>query len=79
MVSGSRQLVWRYFIIEVKDELDMGIDVFDDIIDHSYDVIENPIDRIYQAITKNKELLTNNQYVKDLERYNEESQWGYKQ
>ena len=44
----------------------MGLDVFDDIVDHSYDQIENPIDRIYQAITSNRRLLTDNDYVKEL-------------
>jgi hypothetical protein len=44
----------------------MGMDMFDDIIDHSYDSIENPIDRLYTAITSNIELLTNNQKTKQL-------------
>lgn len=44
----------------------MGMDVFDDIIDHSYDTVENPVDRIYQAISSNIELLTNNKRAKDL-------------
>jgi hypothetical protein len=44
----------------------MGMDVFDDIIDHSYDTIENPIDRIYQAVSSNIELLTNNIKTKEL-------------
>jgi len=50
----------------VKFLRDMGFDMFDDIIDHSYDSIENPIDRMYAAITDNKELLTNNVLVKEL-------------
>ena len=44
----------------------MGMDMFDDIIDHSYDSIDNPIDRLYTAITANKKLLTNNQRTKQL-------------
>lgn len=44
----------------------MGLDTFDDIIDHSYDDIENPIDRLYRAITDNIELLTNNENTKQL-------------
>jgi hypothetical protein len=44
----------------------MGMDVFDDIIDHSYDKIENPIDRLYCAISNNLEILTNNNRVKEL-------------
>ena len=49
----------------------MGMDVFDDIVDHSYDTIENPIDRIYQAVASNKELLTDNNKVKELWKLNE--------
>lgn len=36
----------------------IGLDVFDDIIDHNYDTINNPFDRIYRAIQDNKQLLT---------------------
>lgn len=50
----------------VKFLRDMGLDVFDDIIDHSYDSIENPIDRLYTAITSNIELLTNSDKTKQL-------------
>jgi hypothetical protein len=45
---------------------DMGLDMFDDIVDHSYDTIENPIDRMYRALVDNQELLTNNQMIKQL-------------
>jgi len=44
----------------------MGMDVFDDIVDHSYDTVENPIDRIHQAVMSNMELLTDNAKVKAL-------------
>ena len=44
----------------------MGMDMFDDIIDHSYDLIENPVDRLYQAIRSNLSLLTNNKKTKRL-------------
>lgn len=42
----------------VKLLREIGFDMFDDIIDHSYDLIENPIDRIYTAIYNNKDLLS---------------------
>jgi hypothetical protein len=42
----------------VKFLREMGIDMFDDIIDHSYDDIEDPSERINQAINKNIEILT---------------------
>jgi hypothetical protein len=44
----------------------IGFDMFDDIIDHSYDTIDNPIDRLYTAISNNSRLLTDNKYVKDI-------------
>jgi len=45
---------------------DIGFDMFDDIIDHSYDLISNPIDRIVQAVDQNRDLLTDAQQVKKL-------------
>jgi hypothetical protein len=36
----------------------MGIDMFDDVIDHSYDDIEDPAERINQAIERNLSVLT---------------------
>lgn len=45
---------------------DMGLDVFDDIIDHSYDDIEDPAKRLESAILNNKDLLTNNERTKKL-------------
>jgi len=45
---------------------DTGLDVFDDIINHSYDDIENPVDRLEAAIELNRELLVDNSKVKKL-------------
>ena len=42
------------------------MDVFDDIIDHSYDAIEDPEQRLRQAINLNKDLLTDINKVKQL-------------
>ncbi len=44
----------------------LGLDVFDDVIDHSYDDIENPIERIYQAVNDNLLILTDSSHVKQL-------------
>ena len=44
----------------------VGLDVFDDIVDHTYDTIENPIDRLYRAVTDNLELLINVERTKSL-------------
>jgi hypothetical protein len=38
---------------------EVGFDMFDDVVDHSYDTIDNPIDRMYCAIQSNKSLITN--------------------
>lgn len=43
----------------------MGMDMFDDIIDHSYDDYENPVDRMYYALEKNKKLLLDSKYTKE--------------
>jgi hypothetical protein len=43
---------------------ELGLDVFDDIVDHSYDTIKNPIDRVVAAIESNRTLLTNPDYAK---------------
>ena len=44
----------------------MGIDMFDDIVDHSYDDIVDPIERAYCAIEKNLNLLKNVDSTKEL-------------
>lgn len=38
---------------------EIGFDLFDDLIDHSYDHIENPFDRIVHAVDQNLNMLTN--------------------
>jgi hypothetical protein len=49
----------------------MGMDMFDDIIDHSYDIIEDPATRMYTAITNNIKVLTDNTLIKQLWKDNE--------
>jgi hypothetical protein len=41
----------------------MGMDMFDDVVDHSYDQYENPVDRMYAALSKNTRLLTDSDYI----------------
>lgn len=41
----------------------MGMDMFDDVVDHSYDQLENPVDRMYAALAKNARLLTDSDYI----------------
>jgi hypothetical protein len=45
---------------------DIGLDLFDDLIDHSYDKISNPFDRIVAALDNNQRLLTDTVYVKQI-------------
>jgi len=59
----------------------MGMDMFDDVIDHSYDDIENPIDRLYFAIEKNKKVLIDQEYIKQKwiecePRFKKNVEWG---
>jgi len=44
----------------------MGMDVFDDIVDHRYDLISDPMTRMYTAINSNLRLLTDSDYTKQL-------------
>jgi len=48
----------------VKFLREIGLDVFDDVIDHSYDEIEDPYLRIYHAINQNKNFLMDTDLVK---------------
>ena len=43
---------------------DLGLDMFDDIIDHSYDLIDNPVDRIVAAVSLNRRLLEDDDFAK---------------
>jgi hypothetical protein len=45
---------------------DLGFDVFDDIIDHSYQALDDPWDRCYCAVKNNLELLTNFDRTREL-------------
>ena len=49
---------------------DMGFDVFDDVVDHSYETFEDPWDRAYYAIEKNIDLLRNFKRAESCIRYN---------
>ena len=43
----------------------LGFDVFDDIVDHSYEHMADPWDRAYHAVEKNLKLLTNPDLARD--------------
>ena len=65
-IYGCNFPIWLSSVGVVTFLREIGLDTFDDIIDHSYDLIENPIDRLYHAIADNKELLTNLARTKQL-------------
>ena len=50
----------------IKFLRDIGFDMFDDVIDHSYDLIQDPLDRMTAAINLNQSLLCDNNLVKAL-------------
>tara|TARA_B110000238_G_scaffold192917_1_gene228747 strand:- start:323 stop:1483 length:1161 start_codon:yes stop_codon:yes gene_type:complete len=50
----------------VKFLREMGLDMFDDVVNHSYDNISNPAARLEAAIIDNITLLTDIDYTKDL-------------
>ena len=45
---------------------ELGFDLFDDLVDHSYDLISNPFDRIVGAVDGNRRLLTDGAYAKSV-------------
>lgn len=56
----------------VRHLKEIGFDMFDDIIDHSYDLIANPFDRIAAAIDNNIGILTDVELVKQLWKKNKQ-------
>jgi len=48
----------------VQHMRDLGLDLFDDVVDHGYDNMSNPFDRIVNAFDKNYQLLSNAAYAK---------------
>jgi hypothetical protein len=44
----------------------IGLDMFDDIVDHSYDRLDDPVERIYTAIKSNQRLLIDVDRTKDI-------------
>jgi len=54
---------------------EIGFDMFDDIIDHSYDSTTNPVDRITQAIDLNRAILTQPDLAKALWQANQDRFW----
>jgi hypothetical protein len=63
---GSNFPIWISSRGTVSFLRDMGLDVFDDIVDHSYDEIDDPILRLNSAIELNFRLLIDNTLVKKL-------------
>lgn len=55
----------------VKFLRQMGMDVFDDVIDHSYDLIEDKVLRLYHAICDNQRILSDPELAKSLWKKNQ--------
>jgi hypothetical protein len=49
----------------------IGLDVFDDVIDHSYDLIDDPVERMYHAFYDNKDILSNLTNIKNIWKLNQ--------
>lgn len=43
----------------------MGMDMFDDVIDHAYDSVTNPLDRLAQAVDRNFRILSDPDLARD--------------
>jgi len=43
---------------------DIGFDLFDDVIDHSYDLVQDPLSRIQTAVDRNQRLLTDPDFAR---------------
>ena len=50
---------------------DLGFDVFDDIVDHSYSTLADPVERLDQALMLNQHLLTDFDLVRDVIAHNQ--------
>jgi hypothetical protein len=50
---------------------DLGFDVFDDMVDHSYSMLSDPVERLDQALTKNQKLLTDFELVSTFVKHNQ--------
>lgn len=65
-IHGCNFPIWISSAGTVNFLRNTGLDVFDDIINHGYDSIQNNTERAYQAINLNKDLLIDNEKVKEL-------------
>lgn len=64
--SGCNFPIFLFGVGGVSHLRSLGLDLFDDIVDHSYDTILNPIDRIISAVDLNQHLLTSPEKIKSL-------------
>ena len=72
MVYGRNFPIFIGTLNMVQKCRDLGFDVFDDIIDHSYDLEKQPFQRIKKAIDLNLDLLTNKNKTIQLWKQNEQ-------
>jgi len=62
-VYSGQFMIWPGTYKGAETMTKYGIDVFDDVIDHSYQYIEHPGKRVVEAIKRNYQLLTDLEYV----------------
>jgi hypothetical protein len=61
---GGNIPIWNSTQGTVDFVRNLGFDVFDDIIDHSYSNEENIVDRVYKSIYNNKKILEDSNFAK---------------
>jgi hypothetical protein len=65
-IHGCNFPIWISSAGTVKFLRELGLDVFDDVINHGYDLIEDPVERANLAIKLNIDLLSDQVKVKEL-------------
>ena len=65
-ILGLNFLIWAGNYGQAQVAKSMGIDIFEDVIDHSYQYENTIFERCYFAIQRNLEILTNLEYAKHI-------------
>jgi hypothetical protein len=67
-IYSGHMMIWVGGWKSAEMAAKLGLDVFDDVIDHSYQYIEHPTKRSIEAVLRNMDLLTNLEYQIELKR-----------
>jgi hypothetical protein len=65
-IYSGHMMIWVGGWKSAEMAAKLGLDVFDDVIDHSYQYIEHPTKRSIEAVLRNMDLLTNLEYQIEL-------------